>query len=145
MLSVGQTKWTSMQQRKEKKSDILSLTEPASESFKLLGVTFDVELTMADAVVEITTAATWKLRMLARTKRCYTDAELVVLYKAHVLSFLEYRTSAIYRASCATLARLDTVQIRFLRETGVTQIEAFMVFNLAPLPLAFVVTSQYLD
>ena len=52
-------------------------------------LSYDVELTMADAVAEITTAARWKLRMLARTRRFYTDAELVTLYKAHLMSVLE--------------------------------------------------------
>jgi hypothetical protein len=114
-------------------SHILSLSEPAGDSFKLLGVTFDVELTMADAVAEVVTAASWKLRTLVRTRRYYTDGELVVLYKAHLLSFLEYRTAAIYHAARAVLKRLDAIQTRFLHDAGIDEVAALMVFNLAPL------------
>ena len=88
---------------------ILSLSEPAGDLFKLLGVTFDIQLAMTDAVAEIVAAASWKLRTLLRTRRYYTDAERIVLYKAHLLSFLEYRTSAIYHAARAILARLDAI------------------------------------
>ena len=120
---------------KKESAHILSLTEPVGDSFKLLGVTFDVALTMSDAVAEVVTAASWKLRTLLRTRRYYTDAELIVLYKAHLLSFLEYRTSAIYHAPRAFLARLDAIQTRFLRDAGVSELAALMEFNLAPLGL----------
>ena len=79
---------------------VLSLSDPLGGTFKLLGVTFDPELSMAESVSELVSAAGWKLRTLLRTRRFYTDADLVVLYKAHLLSFLEYRTPAIYHATC---------------------------------------------
>lgn len=112
---------------------ILSMTDPWGGSFKLLGVTFDVELTMTEAVSEIVTEAGWKLRTLLRTKRFYTDADLITLYKAHLLSFLEYRTPAVYHATRAVLHRLDAVHTRFLNDVGVSELTALIVFRLAPL------------
>ena len=46
---------------------------------------------------------------------------------------MEYRTPALYHATCTALQPLDKVQERFLRQAGVTELEALMHFNLAPL------------
>ena len=54
-------------------------------------------------------------------------------YKAHVLAFVEYRTPAIYHASTTALAPLDAVQRWFLRELGLSEVEALEHFKLAPL------------
>ena len=70
---------------------------------------------------------------LLRTRRFYTDADLVVLYKAHLLSYLEYRTPAIYHATRVVLGRLDAVQSRFLHDVGVNEVDALVHFRLAPL------------
>ena len=70
----------------------LSLENAWGGTFKMLGVTFDGTLTMSDAVAEVVAEAGWKLHNLLRTKRYYTDADLIMLYKAHLLSYLEYRT-----------------------------------------------------
>ena len=112
---------------------VLSLSDPAGGNFRLLGVPFDTELSMASAVSEIVFSAGWKMRTLLRTRRFYTDADLVVLYKAHLLSYLEYRTPAIYHATRTILKRLDSVQARFLRDIGVDDITALITFHLAPL------------
>ena len=112
---------------------VLSLTDPAGGVFRLLGVPFDTELSMAAAVSEIVSAAGWKLRTLLRTRRFYNDAEMIVFYKAHLLSYLEYRTAAIYHATRAILGRLDAVQTRFLRDVGVDEVTALVTFHLAPL------------
>ena len=68
---------------------------------------------MADAISELVSAAGWKLRTLIRARRFYTDADLVVLYKALSSSFLEYRTPAIYHATRACLRRLDALRVSF--------------------------------
>ena len=94
---------------------ILTLDDPANTCFKLLGVIFDDSFTMADAVASVVSEASWKLRTLLRTRRFYTDADLIVLYKDHLLSFLEYRAPAIYHATRTILERLDAVKSRFLR------------------------------
>ena len=112
---------------------ILSLTNAVGENFKTLGINFDGALTMADAVAEVVTEAGWKLRTLSRTRRYYCDADLIILYKSHVLSFLEYRTPAVYHATREVLQNLDNVQTRFLSDVGVDEITALMEFNLAPL------------
>jgi len=112
---------------------VLSLSDPLGGPFKLLGVTFDTELSMTDAVSELVSAAGWKLRTLLRTRRFYTDADLIVLYKAHLLSFLEYRTPALYHATRTVLRRLDAVQTRFLKDIGVDEVDALVHFHLAPL------------
>jgi hypothetical protein len=112
---------------------VLSLSDPEGGNFKLLGVSFDTELSMASAVSEIVSAAGWKLRTLLRTRRYYTDADLIVLYKTHLLSFLEYRTPAIYHATRAVLSRLDGVQSNFLHDIGVDETVALINFHLAPL------------
>ena len=88
---------------------------------------------MAESISELVSAAGWKLRTLLRTRRFYTDADLVVLYKAHLLSYLEYRTPAIYHATRAILSRLDAVQTRFLKDVGVDEVTALIKFHLAPL------------
>jgi len=112
---------------------VLSLSDPQGGNFKLLGVPFDTGLSMACAVSEIVSAAGWKLRTILRTRRFYTDADLIVFYKAHLLSYLEYRTPAIYHATRVVLTRLDAVQTRFLRDVGVDEVAAIINFRLAPL------------
>ena len=111
----------------------MSLSDPDGSAFKLLGVPFDAALSMGQAVSEMVASAGWKLRTILRTKRFYTDSDLIVLYKAHLLSFLEYRTPAIYHATRAVLRRLDAVQRNFLRDVGVDDITALVHFHLAPL------------
>ena len=88
---------------------------------------------MADAIFELVSAAGWKLRTLIRTRRFYTDADLVVLYKTHLLSFLEYRTPTVYHATRGCLRRLDAVQSGFLKDIGVEEVTALVEFHLAPL------------
>ena len=61
------------------------------------------------------------------------DADLISLYKSHLLGFLEYRTPAIYHATRGVLSRLDRLQARFLEKSGINEVEALMEFNLAPL------------
>jgi hypothetical protein len=113
---------------------ILSTTEPHGNDFKLLGVDFDCALDMTNAVHGLVTDAGWKLRTLLRTRRYDSDAELVILYKGRLLSFLEYRTPAIYHARWDLLNnKLDNVQTRFLRDANIDDVTALMDFNLAPL------------
>jgi hypothetical protein len=118
---------------KKESLHVLSKTEGYGPEFKILGVLFDSGLTMASAVAELVTEASWKLKMLIKTRRYYNDAELVMLYKSQLLSFLEYRTPALYHATRNVLERLDNVQSRFLRDAGIDDTVALLEFNLAPL------------
>ena len=88
---------------------------------------------MQSAVDGLVNDAGWKLRMLIRTKRYYTDAELVLLYKSHLLAYLEYRTPAIYHSKREALSRLDRIQSRFLEDAGLSEADALRCFSLAPL------------
>ncbi len=56
-------------------------------------------------------------------------------YKAHVLSLLEQSAGAIYHAADSHLDVLDSLQRRFLREIGLSENNAFLKHNLAPLRL----------
>ena len=66
-------------------------------------------------------------------RRYHTDADLIALFKSHILSYIEYRTPAIAHASASVLAPLDAIQGRFLRNIGVSDLDALLHFNLAPL------------
>ena len=56
-----------------------------------------------------------------------------MLYKSHVLSYIEYRTPGVHFASTSILQQLDDVQSRFLRQLELSDESAFVHFNLAPL------------
>ena len=112
---------------------ILSTVEPHGEPIKLLGVSFDPKLQMGEAVRECIVDASWRMRTLMRTRRMHTTGDLILLFKSHILSFLEYRTAAIYHACTTILCGLDRILERFLRDIGVPEIDALMSFNLAPL------------
>ena len=55
------------------------------------------------------------------------------MYKAQILSYIEYRTAAVYHACSTSLAALESVQIKLLEAAGVTEVEALLNFRLAPL------------
>ena len=88
---------------------------------------------MNTAAHKCATSATLKSRSLLRAHRYYSTADLVMLYKSHVLSFIEYRTPGLHFASASILNQIDDVQARFLRQINVSEESAFMHFNLAPL------------
>ena len=75
----------------------------------------------------------WKLKAILRTRRFNTGARLVSLYKTQLLSFIEYRTAAIYHVSDTALALLDDVQNKVLSVAGMSKIEALNDHRLAPL------------
>ena len=112
---------------------VISHVDPSGDDFRILGVKFDCRLQMAAAVSELVVEARWKLRSLLRATRFFTTAEQVLHYKSRVLSYLEYRTPAVYHACRTVLDRLDAVQRSFIREIGISAEEALLQFNLAPL------------
>ena len=89
--------------------------------------------TTSSCRVCFTTEAGWKLRTLLRTSTFHCDAQLVDVYKSRLLSYVEYRTAALYHATDTVLKPLDDVQTRFLRALDCTELEALTVYNLAPL------------
>ena len=112
---------------------ILSRYSPSGGNFKVLGVNFDCKLLMDDAVHDVAIDCGWKLEKMLRTRFFFNGGELIALYKAHVLSFIEYRTSAIYHASSSVLNRIDKIQDKMLKIAGTSELEALLVHNLAPL------------
>ena len=112
---------------------VLALHGGEGPSFRLLRVPFDNALSMRDAVAELVGEASWKMASILRTACFFTDGELVNLYKSQLLSYLEYRTAAIYNACNTVLAPLDACQYRFLGELGISDEDALFHSNLAPL------------
>ena len=112
---------------------ILSTTDSYGDLFKLLGVRFDAQLQMGQAARDCVADASWRLRTLLPTRRLHTISEVILLFKSHILSYLEYRTPAIYHACTTVLDPIDRVLQRFLRDLCVSEMDALMVFNLAPL------------
>ena len=106
---------------------------PQGNNFHILGINFDTKLLMADAIHEYVHQCSWKLQSISRTRRYYTPVQTINLYKAHILSYIEYRTPAISHASATLLAPLDRIQVRLLRELGLSPEEALMDYRLAPL------------
>ena len=107
--------------------------QPEGEPAKLLGIEFDTKLKMDLAVKNCVDEYSWRLRTLLRTRRFHTDAEWTLLFKSHVLSFVEYRTPAIFHACETVLLPLNRVLRNLLRQLGISLIDSLIAFNLPPL------------
>ena len=112
---------------------ILSRTCPYGADFKLLGVVFDCQLDMQNAIKALAGKVKWKTVMLLRSRRSFSTEDLVLQYKHQVLYYIEYRSAAIYHATSTVLNQVDKLQDNFLRDLGITREAALMDFNLAPL------------
>ena len=88
---------------------------------------------MAPAVFECISICNSKLQSLLRVQKFYTDADVLRLFKAHMLSFIEYRTTAIAHASPSMLDGLNDILTRLLVRLGISHEVVLMHFNLAPL------------
>ena len=130
--SWGQANGVTFEPEKES-FHVLSHTQPYGPSFRLLGVTIDVQLTMSEAVAECTQECHWRVSSILRARRYFSLVDLVLQYKSQVLSYLEYRTSAISHAADSHLYVLDSVQRRFLENVNLDPRTAFSTYNLAPL------------
>ena len=112
---------------------IISRNSSFGSSFRLLGVQFDLELTMQEAISECAVEGHWRLSCLLRSRRYFSLRDLALHYKSHILSYIEYRTPAITHAATSYFDNLDSVQKRFLRNIGLSSFEALHQLNLAPL------------
>ena len=112
---------------------ILDTQSDDEKIVKLLGIHFDTRLRMDYAIHECAQEASWKLRSLLRSRRFFKDAEMVLHFKSHLLSYIEYRTPAIYHATTTALAPIDRILSSFLRQLGISDIHALIHFKLAPL------------
>ena len=99
----------------------------------MLSVPFDTKLQMFEAAIEFASVAGWRLKTLLRARRFYEKPALIGLYKSHILSFIEGATPAIYHAAPGVLKIIDDTQESFLHQIEMSQQEAFLEFNLAPL------------
>ena len=88
---------------------------------------------MTDTVIDLAKDARWKLKSILRTRRFITSVQLVDVYKSQILSFVEYRTPAIYHTCSSALQVLDSVQDSLLSAAGMSELEALLVCNLPPL------------
>ncbi len=105
------------------------------KTFKILGLNFNCRLTMGAAITGLVSEMWWRVHSVLQSRRYQTTVGMMNVFKSKVLSYAEYRTSAIYHACVSSLEAIDRVQGRFLEELGVDKWHAFMVFNLAPLSL----------
>ena len=76
-----------------------------------------------------------KARALLRCRRYYSMKDMLLLFKAHVRSQIEWCNGAIFHAAPSLLERLDSVQSSFLRHLEIDERQAFLEHNLAPLKL----------
>ena len=113
--------------------DILHRIRCYGETFKILGCVFDPQLRMFTAARHIAMAAGWRLKTVSRNSWCFTTPELVRLYKAQILPYLESSTPALHHAAACVLAWVDRVQLRFQCEIWLSELEALKQFRLAPL------------
>ena len=109
---------------------VLSTTDAAGDNFKVLGIEFDPKLSMVACIQTCVHEAAWRYRSLLRTHRFFSDAELLGLFEAHVLSFVEYRTPAAYHAASSNLVPLNAVLSSFLRKVKISEIDALAHFKL---------------
>ena len=56
-------------------------------------------------------------------------------YKTHILSLMEFHTGSIFHAKDSAFRQLEDIQRSFLQQIGLTENDAFLDFNLAPLRL----------
>ena len=112
---------------------IVSRRDGDGSTFRLLGVTFDSKLTMDVAVREVAHGATWRTAAVLRARRFLSVEDLVATFKGQVLGYIECRTAAIYHASDSVLRPLDHVLDKFLAEIGLSDVDALLYLNLAPL------------
>ena len=98
---------------------VVSHVAPEGGGFRILGVGFDSRLVMGEAVHEVVTEISWKLRTVLRSRRFHTVQDMVDLYKSRVVSYVKYRTVALYHASDSVPRPMGDSHRRFLRDIGV--------------------------
>ena len=99
---------------------VLHRTIHYGQAFKILGCVYDPQLLMHSAARRIAHEAGWQFKTLLASQRFLTLQELMRLYKAQILLFIESSAAALHNAAPSALERVDRVQARFLRELGLT-------------------------
>ena len=88
---------------------------------------------MEPAINDLAAKAHVRISALLRARQYFSRSALVRMYKAQVLSFIEYATPAIHHAPRFFLAQVDRVQDTFLDEIGLSAQAALLQYGLAPL------------
>ena len=73
-----------------------------------------------------------KIQALLKTESIYSVSDMLVQYKTHIWSILEYQNGTIMHAAPCLLAKLDDMQKSFVNKLLLTEPMAFLDFNLAP-------------
>ena len=73
------------------------------------------------------------MKALLRASRYFNIGQLVMLFKSQVLSYLESGVVAFSHAPATRMAPVDRIQRRFLRAVGLSEEEAIVRHNFAPM------------
>ena len=92
---------------------IISTVNAEGGPVKLLGIDFDNKMAMSIAAHKCATSAGLKTRALLWAQRYYSTKDMLLLYKSHVLSLIEYRTPGLRFASTCYLNSIDNLQVGF--------------------------------
>ena len=109
------------------------ILDPHGEFFEILGVQFDIKLTMYAEVSRTANEASRRCHIVSNLRRFYNVCALFRFFKAHVLSYIERSTPAIFHCSPSILCLLDNVQLYFLDVVQTSLKDVLLHFNLAPL------------
>ncbi len=105
------------------------------EPFKYLGAKFDCKLVMGEEVAQMLGKCKPKITAMLRRRAFYSVKDLVQQLKTHVWPLLESTMGAIFHSSTYLLVKIDRLQVSFLKEIGLSEEEAFLQYNVAPLGL----------
>ena len=105
------------------------------ETLRLRGVLVDPKLTMEDETNRIRKKTRPKIQAILQNRAFYDTAGVIQQYKSHVLCLLAQPCVAIRHAAQAHLDSLGRLQRSFIRELGLSDEEAFLAHQLAPLEL----------
>ena len=114
---------------------ILASQGGQAQPFRLLGPIVDEKLLMHECVDKLYRRGKAKARALLRCQRFFSRWDLMMLFKAHVRSQIEWCNGAVYHAAPSLLRRLDSIQESFLCHLGFSNRDAFLNFNMAPMQL----------
>jgi len=114
---------------------IVHPTRGVGEDFKLLGLVFDHKLRMDSGVDAILKTARPKCRMLMHSRPYYSNNDMIMQFKTHILGIVESNIGGIYHATQTVLAPLDRLATSFVHALNIEVDVAFLQFNLAPLAL----------
>ena len=90
---------------------------------------------MDECIAKLYRKAKPKARALLRCRRYFSVRDLLMLYKAHVRSQIEWCNGAVFHAARSRLEWLDSIQVSFLRHLDLSESNAFLKHNVAPMQL----------